>query len=640
MKKSFGLKQILLVSVMALVAASVAITSTVSYINESKVISHMITRSGEIYTQDKANLVQTFIQEKITAVAGIGELYQDQPYPGNSAQDYIDLTELFATTLATGSSFIGFEANGDAYWNQITDAWPNHKFKGDIRSKSYYKEGRQSNTPSLTDPYPDSADPNTYWVSIVQRTLDGMLGVDMKLGFLNQLVEKSTDLAGSTAMIINHDGTVLAASKNSALKPGDKTLESDWFKNAARKIVDSEHSVQDYQLNGEDKILYSSQINVANKTWFFVIGQSKAIAYANLTESKQSAIVIGVVAILISVLIAYLVIQMLYRPILSLKQTINSLSSGNGDLTQRLEVKSQDDLGQIAQGVNNFISQLQSMMLEIKQASQTLQSNVGEVETLSQRNADKLRHHVVETEQIVTALEEMNATASSTASDAANTSEITQQANQNSVDSRHIMAKSLSTVDALIQDVDTTVDSVRSMSDETQNIHSVLTVIGDIAEQTNLLALNAAIEAARAGEQGRGFAVVADEVRNLANRTKQSTQEIENAIARLLQGNQVVVDAMSKTKQRCQDTAGSSQNVSDSLQTMASYIDDINDLSTQIATAAEEQSSVTHGVSESMNELNQIVTELDEIGSRTLSGMNDITRVNQQIVSTISRFKL
>ncbi|QXO18985.1 methyl-accepting chemotaxis protein [Vibrio ostreae] len=640
MTKSFGLKQILLVSVMALVAASVAISSTISYLKESEVISAMITRSGEIYTQDKANLVQTFIQEKITAVKGIGELYKDQPYPGNSAQDYIDLTELFATTLATGSSFIGFESNGDAYWNQITDAWPGHKFNGDIRTMSYYKEGRQSTTPSLTDPYPDSADPNTYWVSIVQRTQDGMLGVDMKLGFLNKLVEQSTDLAGSAAMIINHDGTVLASSQNSALKPGDKTLESDWFKGAAKSIIGSEHSVQDYQLNGEDKIFYSSQIKVANKNWYFVIGQSKGIAFANLTDSKHSAIVIGLVATLVSVLIAYLVIQMLYRPILSLKQTIHSLSSGNGDLTQRLEVKSQDELGQIAQGVNNFISQLQSMMLEIKQASQTLQSNVGSVETLSQRNADKLRHHVVETEQIVTALEEMNATAGSTASDAANTSNITQQANHTSVESRQIMARSLATVDALIKDVDMTVDSVRSMSEETQSIHSVLTVIGEIAEQTNLLALNAAIEAARAGEQGRGFAVVADEVRNLANRTKDSTQEIENAIGRLLQGNQVVVDAMSKTKQRCHDTASSSQNVADSLETMASYIDDINDLSTQIATAAEEQSSVTHGVSESMNELNQIVTELDEIGSRTLAGMSDITQVNQQIVSTISRFKL
>ncbi|EEX41965.1 methyl-accepting chemotaxis protein [Vibrio furnissii] len=640
MKKTLGLKQLLLISVMVLVGASVAISSYVSYVKESEVISAMITKSGALYTADKAELVQTFLQEKIEGVKGIGALYQNQSFPGSSAQDYVAFAELLATSLATGSSFIGFESNGDAFWNQTSDAWPNHKFNGDIRTMSYYQDGRKAVTPAVTDPYSDGATADIYWISIVQKTHDGMLGVDMRLGFLNKLVEKATALTGSSAMILNHDGTVLAASKNSVLKPGENSKEPAWFKATANTITSTPMATLNYSVNGEDKILFSHEIPVADKTWYFVIDQNKAMAFAALTASKTSAILIGVIAVVLSVLVAFFVIQVLYRPILSLKQTIISLSNGDGDLTQRLEVKSQDDLGQIAQGVNQFIGHLQTMLLDIKQASDTLQANVAEVEQLSQLNAEKLRHHVVETEQIVTALEEMNATASSTASDASNTSNLTQQANHTSVESRNIMARSLATVDALIQDVDTTVSNVQSMSDETQNIHSVLTVISEIAEQTNLLALNAAIEAARAGEQGRGFAVVADEVRNLANRTKDSTQEIENAIGKLLQGNQVVVDSMGKTKQRCHDTASSSKNVSESLENMVNFINEINDLSTQIATAAEEQSSVTHGVSQSMNELNLIVSELDDIGSRTSQGMGDITQVNQRIVSSVSRFKL
>jgi methyl-accepting chemotaxis protein len=194
-------------------------------------------------------------------------------------------------------------------------------------------------------------------------------------------------------------------------------------------------------------------------------------------------------------------------------------------------------------------------------------------------------------------------------------------------------------VSGLIDDVNLSASNVQQMNEETQSINKILSVIGEIAEQTNLLALNAAIEAARAGEQGRGFAVVADEVRNLASRTKDSTEEVEVALDSLLKGTGAVVSSMEDTKSRCQDTANGAGEVAVSLEKMSDFVDEINDLSTQIATAAEEQSSVTQELSRNMSAISEIVNELDDNGHSALKDAEDVAEMNKHLVTIVNRFK-
>lgn len=251
-----------------------------------------------------------------------------------------------------------------------------------------------------------------------------------------------------------------------------------------------------------------------------------------------------------------------------------------------------------------------------------------------------LQNHVQETEQVVTAIEEMNSTADSMATDAANTADLTNKANEASAESKRTVTQAKANVQELVDDVSAASENVNKMASETDGINTILGVIGDIAEQTNLLALNAAIEAARAGEQGRGFAVVADEVRNLASRTKTSTEEIEAALASLQRGSQSVVSSMETTKQKCAQTAEGAGEVAESLDVMTQFVADINDLSTQIATAAEEQSSVTQELSRNMAAINDIVGELDSNGQQALEEAQTISEMNQTLTSIVRRFKL
>lgn len=634
--KNLGFKRLLLISILALVALSVSVSSYISYSKESAMITKMISQSTTEYVAEQAKLVEVLLGEKVSAVGKLASQYKNKDIEG-SPEQIIELTKMVANAANLNSAVIAFK-NGDAYWNQTAPTWPDHKYDGNATTRGWYQAAVNANGTSVTDPYL-SSDGDVYWISIVEKTFGGMVSVDMKLGFLNDMVAVATKLAGSAAIIMNQDTSILASS-SPALKVGEKGEDIASLRSVLVNATQQKSATQEYQLNGVDKLMFSKQIVVGDKKWYFVIGLDKDVAFAELEDAKYDAILVALIACVLSVVLAFFVIQALYRPILELKKTITGLSQGDGDLTQRLEVRTNDDLGQIADGVNQFIASLQSMMLEIQNVSLQLQQNVESLKGKSTRNAAILESHVSETEQIVAAIEEMNATADAMATDAANTAQLTHKANEASGVSQTTVSQAQTTVSVLVQDVDATAENVQRMSEETDGINAILSVIGEIAEQTNLLALNAAIEAARAGEQGRGFAVVADEVRNLASRTKESTEEIESALSSLLKGNQSVVEAMDTTKERCQETADGMGGVTESLGTMTQFVGDINDLSTQIATAAEEQSSVTQEVSRNMTAISEIVSELDNNSKEALAESETIASVNSSLANIVGRFKL
>ncbi|MCU8087285.1 methyl-accepting chemotaxis protein [Shewanella sp. SM21] len=235
---------------------------------------------------------------------------------------------------------------------------------------------------------------------------------------------------------------------------------------------------------------------------------------------------------------------------------------------------------------------------------------------------------------------EMSATAHNVAGDAASAAQFTQQANAQADKSKKAVEQAANTVIALVAKVDVAADAINDMNENTRHIAAILNVIGEIADQTNLLALNAAIEAARAGEQGRGFAVVADEVRSLAARTQASTAEINQMLEQLYLGANAAVTAMEQTKHSCQQAADTTNLVTENLDTLTTYVFDINGLSNQIATAAEEQSAVTEEINRNLTTIREMVDELNQSGKATLNSATSLAATKEQLVGVVSHFKL
>ena len=400
----------------------------------------------------------------------------------------------------------------------------------------------------------------------------------------------------------------------------------------------------------ENKLVYARKIfpewgwiiaTGAYESDIITVQDSLTGATKEIFDAKvASVITTSSVLIVLSLIIAVWMVSIIVKGLVVLKERIDTLSTGEADLTSRLAITSNDELGDISRSVNNFIIYLQSMLVEISQASTHITESINQLNVQSEQNNQALLAHASETEQVVSAITEMSATSETVAQGATETATNTQKANEGASLSKEIVTEASSSVIALVDEVDSASASINTMSENTQQIIQVLSVIGDIADQTNLLALNAAIEAARAGEQGRGFAVVADEVRSLAARTQSSTAEINTILTTLRNDATNAVAAMDVTKASCERTAENTAKVTESLDSMTNFIVEINDLSSQIATASEEQSAVSEEVSRNMNNIHQMVQELTANGQASVDSTQNLASANAQLDALVGKFKL
>ncbi|RBW46752.1 chemotaxis protein [Psychromonas sp. B3M02] len=371
-----------------------------------------------------------------------------------------------------------------------------------------------------------------------------------------------------------------------------------------------------------------------------VIDTYSKTATATLQDKLWLILYIAIALIVLTIVIVVFAASRMVRPIKGMADNLNDIAQGEGDLTLRLQINGQDEIAQLGRSFNLFVDKLQNTISDINTATLGINQAGRDMNSQSSEIASQLQHHNNETEQVVSAITEMSSTANEVANNTNQVAEATQAVTLDVMNAQECVETSLSEVTALVEEINGAASSVTALSDQSQKINQVLSVIGAIAEQTNLLALNAAIEAARAGEQGRGFAVVADEVRSLASRTQQSTLEINEMLDELHRLVKVSVNAMSLSQERSTRTVDSSRTISESLVSVTNSITSINDMSTQIATATTEQSSVTEEINRNIYEIQNIVNSLTSSSVEAEKIASDVLSEGGKLEKLVGQFKI
>lgn len=348
----------------------------------------------------------------------------------------------------------------------------------------------------------------------------------------------------------------------------------------------------------------------------------------------------GVVLLTFFVLIALYIAGKVIQPLRDTAEALIDISRGEGDLTRRLKVMSKDEVGQVSQGFNDFADKIQRLVIDLKGGIHDLSQSTSQMNTVVSKAHSDVQRQRHETAQAAAAVHEMAAAAQEVAGNAAGAASAAQEADNESISGQRIVEETITAIKALSEDVNRASDVIGQLDVDADKIGTVVNVIKEIAGQTNLLALNAAIEAARAGDYGRGFSVVADEVRTLANRTQQSTQEIQNMIERLQVGAREAVGVMDTSKAQSVATIERAAQASVSLSVITGSVSTITQMNTQIASAAEEQTAVADEISQNV----QQVADIAEHAAQNADALSDTTQemsaLERRLMKIVSQFKV
>ncbi len=353
---------------------------------------------------------------------------------------------------------------------------------------------------------------------------------------------------------------------------------------------------------------------------------------------KWIGIILSALMVGIAVLVGTLFATMITRPLIKASRTMTEIEQ-TSDLTRRIDVQSKDEIGTMANAMNNMLEKFRNSMERVAVSTTTLATSSEEMSAITQQTGENINKQFLEIDKVATAINELTATVQEVSNNASSAAHAAMQANEHSADSRRIVETNIQSIEDLSNELASVSETIDSLSSASENIGTVIDVIKSIAEQTNLLALNAAIEAARAGEQGRGFAVVADEVRTLASRTQKSTGEIESMIEQLQKGAQQAVQAVSASREKSQQSVTHAASAGDAIATVTSSINEINDMNTLIANAAQEQSTVTDEINRNITTIRMAAEQSTQGAEETTTSSEELSRLAADLQHLVAEFK-